>query len=235
MLSQESIEHFRFEGARVLLSGLGGHAPDSADRDSGFEAWEPGVRALWESSRRGGRSLYEVAAEFRLAADLLESGRPGLPADLARPDWLHPAADAPAAYRDIAEYVEQWPSGAFGRLQGKMPTSRELMYRFPSLGQLLLNYFGQDGEAAEEGMSEAEGLQLFIEQSHPYCLWSLPAIAAECAEALAIFHDEETLRSFFEEEHGMGSGELPWAEWIPLIGSTMTAHMRDQHPARWSR
>jgi hypothetical protein len=43
----------------------------------------------------------------------------------------------------------------------------------------------------------------------------------------------QSLRRFFEVEHGLGSGTLDWSDWLPLIVENFTAHMREEHPPHW--
>ncbi|MDQ1049013.1 hypothetical protein [Streptomyces sp. V4I2] len=235
MLSDDTIDHFRFEGARLLLSPLrASRVSDSPEkRDT---ALEPSLRALWLAGERGGRTLYEVAAEVRLIADALEPGAGSdavVPADLRElvTGW---AAERPETLlRAIASHVESWKAGFVAKLSQATPTSQELARRFPQLNEFLLNYYGQDGMATEGDMTEEDGLQLFIQHCHPICLWRLPPITAECTEALAVFHEMESLRQFFEKQQGMGSGTLAWSDWLLLIVETFTVHMREQHPSHW--
>ncbi|MFD8647341.1 hypothetical protein [Streptomyces mirabilis] len=235
MLSEDTLNHFRFEGARVLLSVFRGRGipVEPEERDA---ALEPAIRALWQAGEGGGRNLYEVAGEVRLIADALSPEareRGGVPADLVELA-VGSVPDEPwRVLRDIALQVESWPSGFVSRLSHATPTSWELGRRFPQLGEFLLNYFGQDGIATDDDLTESEGLQLYIGHCHPICLWRLPRIVAECTEALTIFHDEESLSRFFEIEHGLGSGNLAWSDWLPLIADTFTTHMREQHPPHW--
>ncbi|MEH0547214.1 hypothetical protein QA802_30230 [Streptomyces sp. B21-105] len=236
MLSEDTINYFRFAGARALLSVFrDGRALDhAAERDT---ALQPVLRSLWLAGRRGGRNLFEAAAQVRLIADALEpdsGGRASVPEDLGELIAAWTVDEPWSVLRTIAECAEAWESGFVTKLLGANPTSKELGRRFPQLTEFLLNYYGQDGMATEEEMTEAEGLQLFIEHCHPICLWCLPPVAAECTEALTIFHSEHTLRRFFEEEHGLGSGNLAWSDWLPLIIETFTAHMREHHAPEWT-
>lgn len=236
MLSEDTINYCRFAGARVLLSVFrDGRTVDVAEeRDT---VLEPVLRSLWLAGRKGGRNLCEAAAQVRLIADALEpgsGGSPPVPADLGEIIAAWPVDEPWSVLRAMAERAESWESGFVTKLLDANPTSQELGRRFPRLTEFLLNYYGQDGMATEGDMTEVEGLQLFIEECHPICLWCLPPVAAECTEALAIFHSEETLRRFFEEEHGLGSGNLTWSEWLPLIIETFTAHMREHHSPDWT-
>jgi hypothetical protein len=223
MAEQELYEHYRFEGARILLAPFA-----STGIPAGADTWkpalEPTVRALWDSDRRGGRTLFEIAAQLRAAADAVEARPESPPQGLAAP---------PALLREIADHVSGWNTGPVSSLAGAVPTSDELVHRFPQLIEMLGGYFGQDGLATEDELTEREGLQLFIDEWHPQCLWRLPHIAAECQEALAVFQTDAALHSFFELEHGLGSGTLPWAEWLPLIIDVFGEHMRARHPPEW--
>jgi hypothetical protein len=72
MLEEETINYLRFEGARTLLSVFRRRVPDPVgERAAGLE---PALRSLWLAGERGGRNLYEVAAQVRLMADVLEPG-----------------------------------------------------------------------------------------------------------------------------------------------------------------
>ncbi|SES07811.1 hypothetical protein SAMN04487983_103055 [Streptomyces sp. yr375] len=233
MLSEDTINYFRFAGARALLSVFrDGRVIDHLEeRDA---VLEPVLRSLWLAGRSGGRNLYEVAAQVRLIADALEQASESgtgtaVPVDLGELIAAWPTDEPWRALRAVAVHTESWESGFVTKLLRATPTSWELGCRFPQLTEFLQNYYDQDGMATEEDMTEAEGLQLFIDHCHPICLWCLPPVVAECAEALAIFHSEDTLRRFFEEEHGLGSGTLAWSDWLPLIIDTFTAHMREYH------
>ncbi|ANP48252.1 hypothetical protein J2Z21_003767 [Streptomyces griseochromogenes] len=237
MLEEETINYFRYEGARFLLSAFRHHLPGLPEERT--LALEPALRSLWLAGERGGRTLYEVAAEVRLIADTLQPGRDTgavLPDDVREMVAGWPTDEPWSVLHAVATHVESWKSGFVTKLSQAIPTSQELAHRFPQLREFLSNYYGQDGIATEDEMTEAEGLQLFIEECHrhPICLWTLPPVVAECSEALAIFQNENSLRRFFEDEHGLGSGTLTWADWLPLIAETFTAHMRAEHPPTWA-
>ncbi|MBC3981261.1 hypothetical protein H8N01_01390 [Streptomyces sp. AC536] len=130
--------------------------------------------------------------------------------------------------------MESWPYGSGSNLADATPTRHELNFRFPHLNHLLQVYFGQDGIAYEDDeTTEVQGLEMYIQSVHPTCPWRLPGLVGECHEALALFHDEDSLFWFFQEGYLMGSGSLSWTEWLPLIADTMTAHMREHHSYRW--
>ncbi|MEU8133297.1 hypothetical protein [Streptodolium elevatio] len=62
------------------------------------------------------------------------------------------------------------------------------------------------------------------------CIWELPTIVAECAEARALFHDDAALRSFFADTHGHGSaGNSSWSAWLDLISQVLNDHLRHEH------
>ncbi|MFD4557466.1 hypothetical protein ACFWP5_24625 [Streptomyces sp. NPDC058469] len=236
MLEEETINYFRFSGARTLLSAFRHRAPDPIEEHAA--ALEPSLRSLWLAGERGGRNLYEVAAEVRLMADALEPGFAGtgvVPDDLREMTTGWETDEPWTVLRGIATHTESWKSGFVTKLSRAVPTSPELASRFPQLSEFLSNYYGQDGIATEDDMTESEGLQLFMDECHrhPICLWYLPPLVAECTEALAIFHSEESLHRFFEVEHGLGSGILDWSDWLPLIVETFTTHMREEHPPHW--
>ncbi|MFG3252213.1 hypothetical protein [Streptomyces sp. NPDC048172] len=209
--------HLRLSGARALLRAFA-HTGIPADPGERAERLQPYLRALWERGTRGGRDLYEVAAELRAASRA--------PHVLGLPE--QPAL---RELTDLAEYVERWPEGVAGKLAGAEPTADELASRFPLLSGMLVDYFGPDGIAVEDELAADDGLRVFVADHHPYCPWWLPGLVAECHEALALFHDEDALRRFFQDVLSCGSGGLPWEEWLPLISSTFTDHMRERHPS----
>lgn len=177
MLEEETINHFRFEGARTLLSVFRHRTPDPVDEHAA--ALEPTLRSLWLAGRKGGRNLYEVAAEVRLMADALEpsfAGTAVVPDDLREMTSGWETDEPWTVLRGIARHTESWKSGFVTKLSRAVPTSPELAFRFPQLSEFLSNYYGQDGIATEDDMTESEGLHLFIEECHGHliCLWYLP-------------------------------------------------------------
>jgi hypothetical protein len=224
MIDRELYDHFRLEGARLLLRPFRFVAiPEDAGARNAL--LEPMVRALWDAEARGGRTLSEVAAELYAAADVLDSEPDVPPRDIPGPA---------EALRQIAEHVATWNVGSARKVTGAIPTSDELALRFPQLIHMLILYYGPDGLALEDdGLSPREGLRLFVDARHPRCLWRLPHVAAECQEALTTFQTEEALRQFFLVEQNCGSPALPWLEWLPLIIDVIGEHMRAHHPPRW--
>jgi hypothetical protein len=222
-MTDQMYDHFRLEGVRILLKPLQFMAmpEDAAVRNA---LLEPMIRALWDGGERGGRNLFEVAAELRAAADLIEGGPDIWPRDISGP---------PEALREIAEHVATWNIGS-GRLVGVTPTSDELGFRFPKLMNMLGIFYGQDGLALEDDtLAPREGLQIAIDNYHPLCPWWLPHMAAECQEALTLFQTEEALEQFFGVERSIGSPGLPWLGWLPLIIDVLSEHMRAHHPPNW--
>ncbi|WP_424891487.1 hypothetical protein [Streptomyces sp. XH2] len=232
MTTMDYIEYFRFEGARTLLSAyeLEGVPDDEAEWQRGLA---PMLRALYVAGEGNGRTLYEVAHQLRMAADLFAvhlSDEAEMPHALKRIPVAVTRERTPAALRDIATYVENWH-------KTKMFTTRpglsELRYRFPRLRQVLTIYFGQDGLAYEgemEGTSEDEGVRMWINDVHPHCVWRLPGVVAECYEALTLFTDEDSLDRFLTRLN-MGSGYMPWLEFLPMFAQECINHMREHHPS----
>ncbi|MEU8546676.1 hypothetical protein [Streptomyces roseoverticillatus] len=232
------IEYFRLQGARILLApyeydGL----PD--DETTWQHGLAPTLRALYVAEHGEGRTLYEVAHQLRMAADLfsthLKDGEETTPRALKRIPAAATRERTPAVLRDIATYVERW-----SKIEGKLeahPGPWELSHRFPRLKQVLTIYFGQDGLAYEgetEDMPEAEGVRTWINDDvHPNCVWELPGTVAECYEALALFTDEVSLDRFFTHLN-MGSGYMPWLEFLPMFAQECINHMREHHPSRES-
>lgn len=195
----------------------------------------PMIRGMRYSGESGGANLYEVAAELELAADLfaeaLTEDAP-VPKNMPRAD---PVELTPHVLREIAAHVAEWNSLPKGEVA---MTTRELALRFPRLIPKLSIYFGQDGSAISDEMSGStveEGIAMWIDQIHPRCPWELPGTAAECYEALALFHDEDTLDRFFAQEHGGGSGAVDFEELLPLLAQRCIDHMKAHHPPMWEK
>ncbi|MGP9019136.1 hypothetical protein ACT1U9_12060 [Streptomyces sp. BR1] len=229
---QETIEYFRLAGARTLLEPFR-HGTLPGDPGEWQPALAPLIRGLANSAEGGGRNLYEIAAELRLAADLFAAAASDLPPALQHIPSANPADRTPTVLREIAAHVEEWNS--LPQTEAT-PTTRELLLRFPRLTQVLSVYFGQDGIAISDEMSDAtveEGIQMWIARVHPACSGELPGVAAECTEALALFHDEDTLDRFFAQELGGGSGDADFVDFLPLLAKLCIAHMKEFHPPVW--
>ncbi|MEU0375322.1 hypothetical protein ABZ070_35310 [Streptomyces sp. NPDC006283] len=231
---QEFFQYFQLAGARLLLAPVRGGIPADPER------WKPAlaaqIRGLWTSSQENGRHLHEIAAELRSAADLFEASGSATPAHaLKNIPRAIPVGRTPAVLREIAAHVDEWNSSPKGDVA---MTTKELSLRFPRLIPILSIYFGQDGSAISDEMSGStieDGIQMWIDQVHPRCPWVLPGVAGECYEALALFHDEDTLDRFFAQEHGGGSGEPDFVEMLPLLAQTCIDHMKAHHPPVWER
>ncbi|MFE0043142.1 hypothetical protein [Streptomyces albireticuli] len=229
---QQHIEYFRFEGARTLLSTyeLVGVPDNETEWQCGLA---PMLRALYVAGVGNGRTLYEVAHQLRIAADLFAvhlGSEEEMPNSLKRIPVAVTRERTPTVLRNIAEYVEDWNRT---KMFTARPGLRELSYRFPRLKQVLTSYFGQDGLAYEgemEGTSEDEGVRMWINDVHPHCVWRLPGAVAECYEALALFTDEESLDRALPRL-GMGSGYMPWLEFLPMFAQECINHMREHHPS----
>lgn len=224
MTSHEQYDRQRLAGAAVLLASFPtGLVPeDPAERNA---LLEPTLRALWDSKGRGGRTLYEVAAQLRTAAEVLEADRE-LP--------IRGVRATPEQLRVVAEHVIGWDVGRSQRLVDATPTSAELAFRFPQLLNMLVIYYGQDGIAVEAYPEDPrQSLHVVIDDWHPRCASRMPPLAAECQEALTLFQTEEALERFFVREHHGDSAGLPWLEWLPLIIDVLGEHMRAHHPPKW--
>ncbi|MEV7611598.1 hypothetical protein [Streptomyces sp. NPDC089799] len=237
--------HFRYAAARTLLTSF--LAPASpgipADPDARNAALQAPLRVLWDRAERGGLTVYEVAAEVRDIGESLAAGPAGaerLPDDLRELAEKSGPGGEPAVFLDIAERVEDWPIGLTARLPGMVPTAWELSRRFPQLHEMLVVWFGQDGLALEdEDLTDTERIELYVADCHDrisVCPWQLPRIVAECAEALALFTDDDSLRRFFAGELGLGSASQDsWTVWLTLISDTLTDHLRREHgPMPWT-
>lgn len=222
------IDHLSLQGARIVLSGFpAGRIP--ADVDERHRELEPMVRALWYAAHSGGRTFPEVTAQLRLAADLFEAG-PGegqdAVADLPRTEA---PAEQPAALREIADHMDGWPAGFVLKVAEATPTREELLLRHPRLQRFLLGGSGKGGAAPGRSGGSAPpagAVHALIEASHPYCLWELPGLAAECREALVYFGTEDALGGFF----GPGTS---WTVFLRTAIDEIAGHMRRHHPSEW--
>ncbi|MEU4081742.1 hypothetical protein DEJ45_30135 [Streptomyces venezuelae] len=236
-------DHLRFAAARGLLAPFfprttPGVPVDRAAREAALEA---PLRFLWDRSERGGLTVYEAAAEMRALAGALAAGGEAaarIPDDLRELASRSGAGGEPAVLLDIAAYVDGWQAGMNPKLAAAVPTTWELAQRFPLLSGMLDLYFGQDGIALEEEVSDVDGIGLYVTYWHERgtCPWRLPPVVAECAEALALFQDDDTLRRFFADDLGLGSGShRSWSAWLTLISDTLTTHLRREHgPVTWT-
>lgn len=229
---QESTPYFQLLGARLLLAPVRGGIP--VDTDLWKSALASQIRGLWTCSKENGRNLHEIAVELRAAADLFEaSGSTALPHALKNMPRANPVNRTPAVLREIADHLDEWNSSPQADVS---MTTKELSLRFPRLIPMLSIYFGEDGSAISDEMSGStieEGIAMWIDQVHPRCPWELAGMAAECYEALALFHDEDTLDRFFAQEHGGGSGAVDFEELLPLLAQSCIDHMKAHHPPVW--
>ncbi|MFF7201960.1 hypothetical protein [Streptomyces sp. NPDC008141] len=240
MLSEETMGYFRLSGARSLLSvfastGIPGDAGEWQSR------LHPVLRGLVYAQKGGGRTLYEVAAQLRQAADLFDadpSGGGGRE-ELRNLPRAVPAECTSTTLRAIASHVEQWYSGSREEYYRPPLTAEELLLRFPRFRQYLTIYFGQDGLAVSDGMQGAsveEGIRMLIEEVHPACVWELPGLAAEAYEALALFQNHEvSLDRFFSMELGGGSGSADFVEFLPMLAQACIGHLAEAHPPVWDK
>ncbi|MEU6928292.1 hypothetical protein [Streptomyces sp. NPDC046374] len=236
--------HFRYAAARTLLAPFfyGATPGIPSDRDAREVALQAPLRVLFDRSERGGVTVYEAAEEVRALAEAVAVGAAGaarMPRDLWELAMRSGPGGEPATLRDIAEYVDTWQAAMDRKLLAAVPTVWELERRFPQLGNMLRPYFGQDGIALEdEDLSDEDGIGLYVANWHLVgtCLWHFPLVVAECAEALALFQDDATLRRFFADELGLGSGShTSWSAWLTLISEVLTTHLRQEHgPCSWT-
>lgn len=230
--------HFRFAGARLLLGPFVDpvNAVIPVDADERAAAMEPRLRVIFHGSEAGGRSVYEAAAQVRAIGVALAAG--GAAADELPADFRSLAARSgtggrPDVFFDIADYVDTWQTGVYAKLAASVPTAWELGQLLGHLRGMLDMYFGQDGVALEdEDLTDAERIGVYLADNHRrgLCTWALPTVVGECAQARALFHDDDALRGFFAETHGHGScGHTSWTVWLDLISRVLTDHLRDEH------
>ncbi|MFD5783396.1 hypothetical protein ACFVWX_20010 [Streptomyces sp. NPDC058220] len=235
MSSQESLEYFRLEGARVLLApfSLTGVPCDAAE-------WQrrlaPTIRGLDYAADGGGRTLYEISAQLLWAAEIFRAD-PRARA-LKNVPVAVPSDRTSEVFRDMSTYLAEWNSLPIAEKLHRYPlTAREIALRFPRFSQVLPIYFGQDGVAISDDMADAsieEGIAMIIGETHPSCLWRLPGLAAECYEALALFqNNEDALDRFFSQEFGGGSGRADFTEFLPLLAQSCMDHLAVAHPPVW--
>lgn len=234
MSNRENFDYWHLSGARELLSIIDykGIPDDRAE-------WEPAlaspIRGLHYAQRSGGRTLHEVAAQLRSAANLYTEDADA-PALANIPRTVTPEK-TPTVLREIAGHLDTWkPFPIGGRPYSVNTTATELEFRFPRLSQILPIYFGQDGLAVSDDMSDAtteEGIAMVIDEGHPACPWYLPAVAGECYEALATFQTEERLDLFFSGVIHGGSSYADFTEFFPMLAQACIDHMTEFHPVTW--
>lgn len=181
------------------------------------------------SQRSGGRSFHELTDQIHMTAEVFALTPQGTPESAQGFPQAQTNQETAAILHDIANYVADWRGSPDSKLVGVTPTSRELDYRFPQLSHFLQIYFGQDGEAFEDDITEAQAVQMYIDTVHPACPWYITGIVGECHEAMALFHDEQTLYDFFQRRWIVSSGSLTWMEFLPLIADTIKTHMCEHH------
>jgi hypothetical protein len=226
--------YFRFEAARTLL-GVFDSSGIPADPDARAAALQPMMRALAVAEERGGRTLYEVADQLRSVGEVMDAHPMEEWTRVAKNlPFASPVEGTPTALREIADHVDAW-HGEFGLQREHDPRygRRELAYRFPTMWQVLTNYFGQDGEAIDERLGPRGGMERYVSNAHPGCVWELPTLVVECHEALAVLQTEENLRGFLGGSMGLGSYGLPWLEFLPMVIEVCQDHLRESHPPRF--
>lgn len=233
MTDVRSVDYWSLEGARVLLAPYDGwntRIPDDSAQ------WRrrlfPLIRGMRTAEQDGGRNLREIAAELCLAAELFEVC-PTHEA-LGRIPRAETEDRTPQVLRDIAEHLE---SGNWRSSEDVPLSADELRLRFPRFSQIMPIYWGQDGAAVSDDMQDStveEGIRLFIEESHPQCPWRLPSVVSECYQALALFHTEEQMDTFFSEVMGGGSGSADFLDFFPLLARHCIEHLKEAHSPLWT-
>ncbi|MFF6995194.1 hypothetical protein ACFY93_09580 [Streptomyces sp. NPDC008313] len=232
-----AVDYRNLEGARLLLEvyeGWGRGIPDDA------EVWRsrlfPIIRGMNNAASDGGRTLREIAAELRLAAELFIQEPDGSHRALSRVARAETVERTPEVLREIADHLEEWNPD--WRSYGDVPMDTwELKLRFPRFQQILPIYFGQDGVAISDDMQDAtveEGILLYIEETHPRCPWHLPSVVAECYQAVSVFHTEHQMDRFFSSAAmSGGSGDADFVDFFPLFARLCIDHLREAHSPLW--
>lgn len=237
MTDQESVGYSHLAGARKLLEPYDGWSRRIPDDSA---EWQkklfPLIRGIKNAELDGGRTLPEIAAELRVAADLFEAFPDGSHGALNRIPQARTESRTPAALREIAEHLENWNSD--WRTWEETPMDIwELSLRFPRLSQILPIYFGQDGVAISDDMHDAtsdDGIRMYIDETHPRCPWHLPSVVSECYQAMALFHTEGQLDRFFSgAAMSGGSGTEDFVDFFPLFARLCVEHMREAHSSLW--
>ncbi|MER0241125.1 contact-dependent growth inhibition system immunity protein [Streptomyces sp. HSW2009] len=226
-MNGDLIEYFRLSGARTILAALGSRLPTSPEERA--RLLQPNLRAAWTLGEQNGRSLEEVADQIYTAAEIFSLNSEVQPRAIENFPTAKTSHETATILHDIANYVTEWRIGLKSNLGDITPTGRELGFRFPGLSHFLGIYFGQDGEAFEDDITEAQAVQMYIDVVHPACPWRITGLVGECHEAMALFHDEQTLYDFFQRRWIVSSGSLTWMEFLPLIADTIKTHMREHH------
>ncbi|MFT2015796.1 contact-dependent growth inhibition system immunity protein [Streptomyces sp. 796.1] len=227
-MEDDLLRYFRLSGARTILAALGSRLPTSPEERA--RRLQPILRAaLTMSQQSGGRSFHELTDQIHTAAEIFALTPQGVPEDAQDFPQAQTNQETAKILHDIANYVADWRGSPDCNLTDVIPTSGELDYRFPQLSDFLQSYFGQDGEAFEDDITEAQAVQMYIDYTHPACPWYITSLASECHEAMALFHDEQTLYDFFQRRWIVSSGSLTWMEFLPLIADTIKTHMREHH------
>jgi hypothetical protein len=81
----------------------------------------------------------------------------------------------------------------------------------------------------------AEGIRMYIEETHPRCPWDMPSVVSECYQALALFHTEEQMDRFFSREAmtGGSGGSDDFLDFFPLFARLCIEHLKEEHTPLW--
>ncbi|MCF2526968.1 hypothetical protein [Yinghuangia soli] len=158
-------------------------------------------------------------------------------------DRVHDPIDPAFPYGGMFLLLEPFMRTSATRIPPAMgPSAWELAQRFAGLHQTMTIYFGQDGIAYDHPLAahpdaeDADLVAAMVADHHRQlmCSWRFPQLVAQCAEALAVFTDDDSLARFF-------AGELhtaycaSWTEWITLLRDSLTDHLRHEHgPVGWT-
>ncbi|MFB7233135.1 hypothetical protein ACFCY9_35965 [Streptomyces fimicarius] len=234
---QEMVAYFGLEGARILLAPFSSTGIPT-DADEWQRRLGPTLRGLSYAQSGGGRTFYEIASQLLTAAETFAAD-PAAPA-LKNIPAAAPPGRTPEIYREISSFILDSRSLPIEeKYERRGWTAREISLRFPRFSQFLPIYFGQDGVAISDDMQSAsieESIALIIEETHPLCMWSLPGLAAESYEALALFqNDEDAMDRFFSEVLSGGSGDADFTEFLPLLARSIIDHLASAHPPVWPK
>lgn len=237
MTELKYIDYANLAGARLLLEPFdrwGNSIPD--DPAEWQKRLFPLIRGVQNAVRDDGRNLREVAAELRTAAELYQEFPDGTHRALQRIPHAETEERTPQVLRDIADHLENWNVDS-PTWHGTPLSTGELRLRFPRFDQILPIYWGEDGVAISDDMQDAsteEGIRLYIEETHPRCPWELPSVVSECYQALALFHTEEEMDTFFAAEAMTGgSGGEDFLDFFPLLAQRCIEHLKEAHSPLW--